>query len=114
MCFPFRVQLGQGFTAPCLSLLLGEEIHRTGCARLFWFETVVTYWGKRHPVRWQTGALVCAVPSDAAGMQWWEPQLLSCKVPMGLAGTGGSHMRQPPGALGVFGDQMLSGESGQA
>lgn len=35
MCFPFRGQLGQGFTAPCLSLLLGEKIHLTGCARLF-------------------------------------------------------------------------------
>lgn len=49
---------------------------------------------------------------NTAGMLLWEPQLLSLKVPAGLAGTRGSHMRQFPRALGGFGDQMLSAESG--
>lgn len=40
LCFPFMAQLGQSFTAPCLSLLLDEEIHLTGCARLPWFTAV--------------------------------------------------------------------------
>lgn len=112
ICFPFRVQLGQGFTALCLSLLLGEKIHLTGCAKLFCFEIVVAYWGKSHHVRHQTGALVCAVPSNAAGMQLWKPQLLSFKVPVDLQGLGDLTWDSFPRALGVFGDQMLSGESG--
>lgn len=39
---------------------------------------------------------------NTAGMLLWEPQLLSLKVPAGLAGTGGSHMRQFPRHLGVL------------
>lgn len=42
------------------------------------------------------------MPSNTAGMLLWEPQLLSLKVPVGLAGTEGSHMKHMsvPGHLG--------------
>lgn len=108
------------FLLPHISVISGEEIHLTGCVKLPWFKTcggLLRVGTSCEVANWTTAVCstlkccwhgaVIATGLATRGTNGSAP--VQC-----LAGTGGSHMRQLPRALSAFGDQMLSGESGQA